>query len=475
MIRVFIHNHHERTASARRDGEQAVVEITDRVLNASWSLTLRDPYETARVNTSIRINELGVLGLGTPRRGADLPALHASGWLEIRDDEHVRVFFGVINRLSTGLSVDSHGARRSQGVSLSAVSWLSIVARPFRLTEASQLISAGGLLDFGRWSDIFERVFAEGASRDVAEGLRSAWSFLVPFLTPDEKLISEYRVLIDPEDLGGIPRSLTRVKGANLSQVPTSTSGSLWATFVQTFAPAPQLIELFPAREAGEPVLIYRLKPLPPHVDEDYFDIRDQVTEDVAHSTINAHRAPAYQEISNILSYSLDYRGERNNYIEVTSSYLGVSPLVGLNSDPYALTGDISRYGLHPVEIPYSLIRLNGGELRRELEELTRYATALYSEGHAFAYASIETTYSPATRVGEWARWYDYVEGEGSVMVGYVTSVSHRVDVDQNGRVTRRTSIMLERVSQFGRPSAKQLAQTWRVVAYTSDDTIEGE
>lgn len=460
MIRAYIHNHVARDPflSARRDGSQAVVEITDRVLTASWSLTIRDPYEVAQVRTSIRINELDVLGLGTPRRGA-LPAIHASGWLELRENDE-RVFFGVISRVSTGLSVDAHGARRSQGVTIKASSWLSIVSQPFKLTEIRSLYNPAGLYDFKQWSQVFERVFATGASIDVADGLRSAWRALVPFVTPEGDRLSEYDILIKPEDLGATPRSLTRVKGSNISQVPTSTSGSLWATFSQTFAPAPQLIELFATREAGTPALIYRMKPLPPRVVSNYFERDDRIPEDSDDVGIEAHRAPDYQQVHDVISYSLEFQGTRNNYIEVTSTYLGVSPLVGLVSDPYVLGDDVSRYGLHPLEITYPLIRKNEGSLRAELEALTRYATALYSEGHAFGVASIDAPYQPALRVGEWTRWFDYTDGEGSVMTGYLTAVSHRLSVDERGRVTRRTSLQLERVSQYGRPSTKQLNRT---------------
>jgi len=454
MIRIYIHNHTDSSISARRDGLKATVEITDRVKSASWALSLRDPFETARVTTSIRINELDKLGLGTPRRDA-LPAIHASGWLEIRDED-MRVFYGPINRLSTGLSVDAQGARRSQGVTMSASSWLSIVAQPFKLTTVQALINPSGLYDFAQWADVFEQVFARGAVQDVAEGLRSSWSSLVPFSTPEGDRLNDYRVLIDSSDLGNVPRSLTRVVGANISQVPTATTGSLWATFSQTFAPAPQLIELFPTRENGEPILIYRMKPLAPSVVSEYFDRADRVSADTDHKSISAHRASSFQEIDDIISYSLEYRGDRNNYIEVTSSYLGVSPLVGVVSTPYVLGEDVTRYGLHPLEITYPLIRKDEGSIRETLETLTEYATALYAEGHAFATASIETIYSPKIRVGEWARWYDYTEG-GSMMTGYVNTVSHQLNVDTQGKTTRRTSMGVERVSQYGRPSAKKL------------------
>lgn len=451
MIRAYIHNYNtEGYGQARRDGERAVVEITDRLTSASWSMLTRDPYEVASVRTSIKINELKVLGIGVGG------ALHASGWLELRDEDII-VFYGIITRVSTGLSVDTHGARRSQGVTLTANSWLSLIAQPFKLTALDSIKSTRGLYDYDRWAQIFERVFAEGASQDVALGLRSAWRALVPFITPTNERLSEYDVLIDSRDLNGLPRALERVRGANLSQVPTSLSGSLWQTFTQTFAPTPQLIELFPIREQGKPALIYRMKPLPPSVSQQYFAPSDRLTSEVR-AEVSAHRAPDFQPIDDILSYSLDYRNTRNNYIEVTSSYLGISPLAGLVSRPYALSDDIDRYGLHPVEITYPLIRKNEGSMRDELEDLTRYASALHSEGHAFGTANVDTTYQPHIRVGEWARWFDYVD-QGTTLTGYVTGVQHKVNVDSGGRVTRRTSVTLERVSQNSRPSAKSLVR----------------
>ena len=79
------------------------------------------PYEQASISTSIKIDELDVLGMGNARRGSRFPALHASGWLEILDED-VRVFYGPIERLSTGLRVEHNGARKSRDVQIVASS-----------------------------------------------------------------------------------------------------------------------------------------------------------------------------------------------------------------------------------------------------------------------------------------------------------------------------------------------------------------
>ena len=93
--------------------------------------------------------------------------------------------------------------------------------------------------------------------------------------------------------------------------------------------------------------------------------------------------------------------------------------------------------------------------MRTDLERLTTYASALYSEGHAFANATLEVIYQEV-KVGEWARWSSYREGEGSTLIGYVTRVDQQVRVDPDlGTITRRTLLQLERVSQDGRPSRK--------------------
>lgn len=466
MIRVFIHNYTERADEARVDGVDPRVEITDRVTGASWSSSLVAPYEQASVSTSIKIDELDVLGLGTPRRGSRLPALHASGWLEILDED-VRVFYGPINRLSTGLKVEHTGARKSRDVQLSATSWVSLALRPFRLTSRDDLLVSGSIYEYNTWARIFENVFSEGAAVDVAQGLALSWENLATLKTPEGEELSDYEVLITPDQLTDNAiegRTLTRVEGRNISQVPVSSTGSLWSAFTGAFQPAPQLIELYPMRERGRPYLIYRMKPLPPH-DPAYFDERGEARGiDDDDSGIQAEPVTV-QSIGRVVSYTLDYSGERNNYIEVTSPYLGVSQLAGLNSSPVIMRDDIARYGLSPLEIAYPLLRETSGSLRTELERLTTYAGALYSEGHAFAVATLEVMYQDV-KVGEWARWASYLEGEGSTLLGYVTRVDQQVRVDpQLGTVTRRTLLQLERVSQDGRPSRKAPAYEVSVTA----------
>lgn len=466
MIRVFIHNYTERADEARVDGVKTRVEITDRVTGASWSSSLVAPYEQASVSTSIKIDELDVLGLGTPRRGSRLPALHASGWLEILDED-VRVFYGPINRLSTGLMVEHSGARKSRDVQLSATSWVSLALRPFRLTSRDDLIVSGSIYEYNTWARIFENVFSEGAAVDVAQGLALSWENLATLKTPEGEELSDYEVLITPDQLTDNAiegRTLTRVEGRNISQVPVSSTGSLWSAFTGAFQPSPQLIELYPIRERGRPYLIYRMKPLPPH-DGAYFDERGEARGiDDDDSGVKAEPVTV-QSIGRVVSYTLDYSGERNNYVEVTSPYLGVSQLAGLNSSPVIMRDDIARYGLSPLEIAYPLLRETSGSLRTELERLTTYAGALYSEGHAFAVATLEVMYQDV-KVGEWARWASYLEGEGSTLIGYVTRVDQQVRVDPRlGTVTRRTLLQLERVSQDGRPSRKAPAYEVSVTA----------
>ena len=466
MIRVFIHNYTERADEARVDGVDDLVEITDRVTGASWSSSLVAPYEQASVSTSIKIDELDVLGLGTPRRGSKLPALHASGWLEILDDD-VRVFYGPINRLSTGLRVEHTGARKSRDVQLSATSWVSLALRPFRLTSRDDLLVNGSVYDYDAWSQIFEAVFSEGAAVDVARGLALSWERLATLRTPQGEELSDYEVLITSDqftDNAIEGRTLTRVEGTNISQVPVSATGSLWSAITGAFQPSPQLIELYPIRERGRAYLIYRMKPLPPH-DGAYFDERGRARGiDDDDSGIKTEPV-SVQSIGRVVSYTLDYSGERNNYVEVTSPYLGVSQLAGLNSSPVIMRDDIARYGLSPLEIAYPLLRETSGSLRTELERLTTYAAALYSEGHAFANAALEVMYQDV-KVGEWARWASYLEGEGSTLIGYVTRVDQQVRVDpQLGTVTRRTLLQLERVSQDGRPARKAPAYEVSVTA----------
>lgn len=497
MIHFILRTYDTTNLTARRDADFKRREITSRIQMASWSYSLRQPYEQAVLRTTIRIDELDTLGLGTSIQGTNTLGLHCSGWLEIYDED-VRVFFGLISGIRTGLKLGKHGERISQGVEITVMSWVSLLFRPFRLTSRLDLIQNVGLYSYEGWARVFESVFSTGAAVDVAQGFADAWEALAQFKTPTNEWLFDFPVAHSLErlkTLGIEDRSLTRVVGANLSQVPTNTKGSLWSTFLQTFQPTPELIELFPTWDAGQPYIMYRMKPLAPNdanrINEptEYFNRNDvlECDDNNLKVQIRAHTVEQYQPIERILAYSLSYNDQRNNYIEVSSSYLGVSQLAGLNSAPIALLDDIQRYGLHPLEITYSLLRQekNAPQIIEQLEELTRYAGALYSEGHAFATGSIDTMYQPQIHVGEWARWYDYSEGEGNTYTGYVTSVTHDLSIDGHGAQHLKSRISVERVSVLGRRSTKKLVNEYPIPVminvidtptYTQDALIdEGE
>jgi len=454
-IRVRIHNYNERSPSARRDGAEKAVEITSRLNDVSWSSALVSPYEQAQVNVSVRIDELSVLGIGTPRNEGQSPALHASGWLEILVSD-VREFFGPIISVSTGLSVDQIGRRISKGVQLSAVSWLSLLAQPFKLSSDESLLTRNGIYGYEEWADIFEAVFSQGAALSVSEGFREAWLGIVQHSAPDGLNFSNIEVLSDSGYLqasGVQGRSLTRVEGKNISQAPVASSGSLWSILTSTFQPTPQLIELFPFWSQGSPYLMYRMKP-PAPANSEYFRPLDRLPSDGEYLGITSEEAVTPQSIERVTSYQMSWSGARNNYIEVTSPYLGVSQLAGLNSQPIILASDIERYGLSSLEIPYPLLRDTQGSLRADLERLSAYAAALYAEDHAFARADLEVHFAPSIRVGEWAEWSGYDDDVS--FLGYVSRITHRVHIDaETNRTVKKTSLQLERVSQGRRSSRK--------------------
>ena len=465
MIRFYIRAYDTSTGSARRDATKARTEITSRIKSASWMFSTSQPYEQATIRTTIRADELDVLGLGLPIVGTDRTALHCSGWLEI-DDDGERVFIGMISRVKTGLRLGNKGERVSQGVELSAVSWIMLMGRPYRLTSNSRLTGlTQGLLEYDKWASIFESVFSAGSAVDVAEGIKTAWATLATFSLPTGDNLATIPVIIDPTSNPLRGRALPRVKGANISQVPVNMSGSLWGTFVQTFQPAPELIDLFPTWQDGRPYIVYRMRPLPPLDDRgvrtpnEHFETSDILNVDDNNLTvqINSHTTDEYQLIDRVLAYSVSYSDQRNNYIEVSSSYLGVSQLAGLNSSPIALRDDITRYGLSPLEITYPLLRneKNSPKIATQLEDLTRYASALHGDAHAYATGSIDTMYQPQILAGEWANWYDSTTND--LFTGYVTAVSHTLTIDTHGTQQKRTSIQLERVSLFGRRSVKKL------------------
>jgi hypothetical protein len=323
----------------------------------------------------------------------------------------------------------------------------------------------------------------------VAQGFADAWTALAQFQTPSGEWLYDFPVVFDLETMETVAienRSFTRVVGANLSQVQTSLSGSMWAMLTQTFQPTPELIELFPTWADGMPFIVYRMKPLPPLDDarinepSDYFHFYDLLVVDDNNlkTQIRAHTTETYQQIERILSYSLSYENQRNNYIEVSSSYLGVSQLAGLNSAPMVQAHDIQRYGLSPLDITYPLLRTDknsNATIQEQLEELTRYASALYSEAHAFAVGTIETMYQPSLLIGEWARWYDYTEGEGNILTGYVTAISHSLIVDDRGAQMLRTQISVERVSYWGRRSTKKLFSEIPIIVPVSPSSTSAQ
>jgi len=471
MIQFILRTYAESESTSRRDSHSSERDITSRVKSANWSYSTQQPYEQAVIRTTIRIDELDVLGLGTPIKNLDAFALHCSGWLEIYDDSE-RVFLGLVSRVKTGLKVGKRGERVSHGVELTVLSWVSLLFRPFKLTERLELKQHAGLFGYDAWSRLFETVFSTGSQVDVAQGFAEAWTALAQFQTPSKEWLYDFPVVFDLETMETVAienRSITRVVGANLSQVQAVPSGSLWAMFTQTFQPTPEIIDLFPAWADGMPFIVYRMKPLPPQdesrVNEpsDYFENADllDVDDNNLKTQPRTHTTETYQSIDKILGYSITYDNQRNNYIEVSSSYLGISQLAGLNSTPMAQVHDIQRYGVSALDITYPLLRTDENSkvtIQSELEELTRYASALYSDAHAFAKGTIDTMYQPYLLIGEWAQWYDYTEGEGNILTGYITAISHSLNVDDHGVQQLRTQISVERVSQGGRRSSKKLS-----------------
>jgi len=488
MIKFILRTYDNTESTSRRDSLRQSYDFSARVKSANWSYSTQQPYEQAVIRTTIRIDELDVLGLGTPIKNKDAFALHCSGWLEIYDDSE-RVFLGLISRVKTGLKVGNKGERVSQGVELTVLSWVSLLFRAFKLTERLELKQHAGLFGYDAWSRLFEVVFSTGSQVDVAQGFADAWTALAQFQTPSGEWLYDFPVVFDLESMETVAienRSFTRVVGASLSQVQAVPSGSMWAMLTQTFQPTPELIELFPAWADGMPFIVYRMKPLPPLDDarinepSDYFENEDllEVDDNNLKTQIRAHTADQYQQIKRILSYSISYESQRNNFIEVSSSYLGVSQLAGLNSAPMAQVHDIQRYGVSALDITYPLLRTDKNSnttIQADLEELTRYASALYSEAHAFAVGTIETMYQPNLLIGEWAQWYDYTEGEGNILTGYITAISHSLNIDDRGAQMLRTQISVERVSQCARRSTKKLSSEMPIFVTVSPSSTHAQ
>lgn len=494
MIQVHLYGYGTDTPTSLADIEGEPqggrVALTEYVTAASWRYTMAEPYEDASVTLTVPWRVLkDIFKLGSEVAGGAFNP-HASGWLEIRESVpqsattqaprveyttspevdtvtvtakrtggYVRRFLGPVSAVHLGVTAQHNGAIETAPVTITATSWVSLAQRTLRLTASDTLVR-GSLINVDTWGQIVEGVLASATGvTSLYTSLVFAWYQLLALfrtpLTQYETLAGVGEPLGDPlERPPGMNRTLTPVQGFNLTQIQVpSLRVSVWGTVTSTWQAAPELVDMFPVWHGQKAYLIYRLKPLPPSLFVS--------TQWKRPSFVNVtQRAPRTQAIDDVFSVNLSYESARANFVEVTSPFVGVTQAAGVSCDPVALLDDIERHGLHEVSLSYPYFRASegaDGTVRAALNEMVDYAAALYLEGHKYARATVSTKYSPNLLHGEWARFPAHLYGESQYLLGYITEITHSVQVLPSGAVRARTQATLERVSVKGEDLAVEL------------------
>ena len=439
---------------SRRDSPEPEIEL-ENIIEISWSDSPNPPYQTARVSIAQPFDELAQIGLGVTTAAGDV-VLRATGWLEITVD-NIPVFFGLVSNIQTGVKVDRIGGRVSSPLRIQAQSWVSILQRGFRLSGNKAVDNERAILSPEQWGELIKKTIAVAEAKSLNQALSEFWSrTVIGQYIIEEKLLST--LVYGGAEQPNSRTTIAPVVGERLTQFQTSIRGTIWGVLTQTFQAIPALIDLFPSWDDGTPMLVYRMRPVSPNVNvvsKYWYEVFDWL--DNQHTAFNElFRSIKYADpykLSKIKSVSLEYDGtNRSNYIEVYSPFTGSNPLAGLSTDPVFIKDDISRYGLHPIEVPYPFYRESEGDsVRGSLSAITTYVSALYAEAHGYAVAVIESMYDDAP-IGEWVTFDPY--NTGKLWEGYVEVRTHRLRVNKEGAKTLTTQLKLSRVSPVGQTSA---------------------
>lgn len=463
--------------------EDYIIEIGRYITDISWSHSTTSPYSEAKVSVLVPVDSLSKLGFGYWDTKRDEINLHASGILSIDEffydkkakyDKISNRFRGPITSLTMGAKVDKKlGALQSVPITFTASTWLMPLMRGFIVSGKKDLDIGTAVIPYKKWQKIADAVFKTASQDGLTKALESAWEELCadaleairvsPHVTGGQEY---YTSLRDRSTFLSAPQPSADVYGRNLSQLqPPPVAGTLWGVIQSTFQASP-LIELFPAHQQitekvegktngiTEYLLVYRMRPLHPHIAKNHVEYLKQSGlegQDMESpiSFVPQTEVPLPLEAKYVLSYDLSYSDARNNYIEVTSPYTGSTQLAGISCDPLYHEGDIKVYGLFIVSVPYPYIRSTDDsetKIRGEMNELTKYASLLYSFDHKYASGTLTTKYMWESSLshGDWVRWRQTGK-DRSFYTGYITKVTHSFRVNERGVLEGTSTYNVER------------------------------
>jgi hypothetical protein len=463
------------------------IELGPYITDISWSHSTTSPYSEAKVSVLVPIDLIDEIGFGYYDKDREEINLHASAYLMIAEFFYVEgtkdgdlrvVFTGPITGLTLGFKVDKKlGLGQTVPITFTASTWLMPLMRGFIVSGKEGLDIGESVIPYKKWQKISRAVFESASQDGLTEALKSAWEALgketIEAVLFGRVLVGPrsgneyYRFLKDEATLSTAPQESADVYGRNLSQLqPPPVAGSLWGVIQGTFQASP-LIELFPLqihatlRREGKPdflfteySLVYRLRPLHPRIAENHTEYLKKMglkgqDMDEPISFVPTTEVPRPLEAKHVLSYDLSYSDARNNYIEVTSPYTGSTPLAGISCDPLYHEGDIKVYGLFRVSVPYPYIRSKDDsdqKIRDEMNELTKYASLLYSFDHKYASGTLTTKYMWKSSLshGDWVRWRQTGK-DRSFYTGYITKVTHSLRVNELGVLEGTSTYNVER------------------------------
>jgi len=455
--------------------KEDALEFTSYVTEFSWSHSVNSPYSQATVSILIPLRELITLGFGSYDEERKSVDLHASGQLVITETAYNdsgartgfrRRFYGPITALNMGFKVDkAQGLRQTVPITFTASTWLMPLMRGFIVSGKDDLDIGTAVIPYKKWQKIAEGVFSSAGEQGLTSALNTAWGTLC------EDVVNVFVSVVSGNEYYTFRKrqgennqqDSADVYGRNLSQLqPPPIAGTLWGVLQNTFQASP-LIELFPsiAHWASDDdddlstfALVYRLRPLSPRIAKHHVKhLKGSGLEgqkmDAEIPFVPTSDVPPPLEAHHVISYDLSYGDARNNYIEVTSPYTGSTLLAGISCDPLYHKGDIEAYGLFRVSVPYPYIRSSNdsdAKIRDEMNDLTKYASLLYSFDHKYASGRVVTKYMEDSTLshGDWVRWRSRGP-ERDFYVGYITKMAHSFKVDERGVLEGVSTYNVER------------------------------
>lgn len=211
-----------------------------------WSASVSPPWDTIKAT------------LAMPRWNRDLDKIQIGDWIVLRHPgTRVAVAWGFIDTLAGGMAIGVAGAVRSSDVTLTAISWLSMLGRAsVVIAPAFRRKRIGTLFPLEGWATVIEQLLST-VRGDIGSALADVFALIADVTLPPTlsgtPLASAVPVVWDDRtrDVFAPDRTIDPIRGPSLQGLYSLyPSGSSILDLLQsTFLADASMVEMFPSLE----------------------------------------------------------------------------------------------------------------------------------------------------------------------------------------------------------------------------------